>query len=188
MGIDLSAKYQVYKDVEGKYRFRLLAANNKIVVVSQAYDSKINCMKGIEAVKNSCAADINDLTTNKIIEKRIEKIEKKHKGVVLTGIAIENPPNVVESGSVITFEGWLIESETGEAIGNAPIEILEKDRSFMDDTVLASGVTDKNGSFKISWKSYQADWWDDSVEIYARYKGTENYKPIRSANYRIRVV
>ena len=50
------------------------------------------------------------------------------------------------------------------------------------------GLERKNGSLKISWKSYQADWWDDSVEIYARFKGTENYKPIRSANYRIRVV
>ena len=58
----------------------------------------------------------------------------------------------------------------------------------MNDKVLVSGVTGKNGSFNIDWKSYQADWWDDSVEIYARFKGTENYKPIRSANYRIRVV
>jgi len=251
MGKNLKAKYQVYNDVAGKYRFRLRAANNKILVVSEVYESKVGCtngvksvqkncqsqiedktiegerlpnpkyeiladaqlefrfnliapngqiiassegykpkrgcIKGIEAVKNSCGADIEDLTTNQIAEKRTKKIGEQVSGIVDTGIAMLSPPNVVESGSIVTFEGWLM-TKTGKGIGKATINIMEYDRSFMGDDVLTSGVTGKDGSFNINWKSYQQDWWDDSVEIYARFKGTENYKPIRSANYRIRVV
>lgn len=251
MGKNLKAKYQVYKDVAGKYRFRLRAANNKILVVSEVYESKVGCtngvksvqkncqsqiedktiegerlpnpkyeifadaqlefrfnliapngqiiassegykrkrgcIKGIEAVKNSCGADIKDLTTNQIAEKRTKKIGEQVSGIVDTGIAMLSPPNVVESGSIVTFEGWLM-TKTGKGIGKATINIMEYDRSFMGDDVLTSGVTGKDGSFNINWKSYQQDWWDDSVEIYARFKGTENYKQIRSANYRIRVV
>lgn len=188
MGNDLKARYQVYKDVGEKYRFRLRAANNKIVVVSEAYDSKQGCKQGIEAVKKNCGADIEDLTTKHIVEKRSEKSAEQCTGIEETGIVMATPPNVVESASVVTFEGSLINSETGEGIENAKINILEHDRSFLDDKVLASGLTDKDGAFSINWKSYQADFWDDSVEIYSQFIGKGKCKPSRSANYRIRVV
>jgi uncharacterized protein YegP (UPF0339 family) len=188
MGNDLKARYQVYKDVGEKYRFRLRAANNKIVVVSEAYESKQACKQGIEAVKKNCGADIEDLATIKSNEKRTEKTVEHCTGVEETGIVMASPPNVVESGSIITFEGSLINSETGEGIENAKINVLEHDRSFLADKVLASGVTEKDGSFNINWKSYQADFWDDSVEIYSQFIGKGSCKPSRSANYRIRVV
>jgi len=188
MGNDLKAKYQVYKDVGEKYRFRLRAANNKIVVVSETYESKQACKQGIEAVKKNCGADIEDLTTIKSNERRTEKAVEHCVGIEDTGIVMASPPNVVESGSIVTFEGSLINSETGEGIENAKINILEHDRSFFADKVLASGVTEKDGSFNINWKSYQADFWDDSVEIYSQFIGKGSCKPSRSANYRIRVV
>jgi uncharacterized protein YegP (UPF0339 family) len=249
LGVDLKAKYQVYKDVGGKYRFRLRAANNKIVVVSQAYESKASCIngiksvqencqshiddktlgeekltdpkyalfvdaglkfrfnliasngqiigsseayeskegckKGIEAVKKSCGAEIEDLTVTQTAEKTVAE---QCSGIEVTGIAMLAPPNVVESGTMVTFEGWLINSKTGEGIEKATIDIIEHDRSFMSDKTLASGVTAKDGSFNIPWKSYQADWWDDSVELYSKFSGKGNCKPTRSANYKIRVV
>ena len=252
LGVDLKAKYQVYKDVGGKYRFRLRAANNKIVVVSQGYESKSSCLngiesvqkncqshiddktlgeerlsdpkyelfvdaslkfrfrliasngqiigsseayaskqsceKGIEAVKNSCGAEIEDLTITQTAEKRTETVEEQCSGIEVTGIAMLAPPNVVESGTIVTFEGWLINSKTGEGIEKAPIDIIEHDRSFMGDKILTSGETSKDGSFGITWKSYQADWWDDSVELYSRFSGKGNCKPARSAYYKIRVV
>ena len=184
----MKARYQVYKDVGGKYRFRLRAANNKIVVVSEAYESKQGCTQGIEAVKKNCGADIEDLTTIKIIEEKTEEIEEQCNGIEVTGIAMTAPPNVVESGSIVTFEGWLMNSETGKGIENATIDILEHDRSFLEDKVLASGLTGKDGGFNINWKSYQADFWDDSVEVYSQFIGKGNCKPSRSAYYRIRVV
>lgn len=188
MGDNLKARYQIYKDVGGKYRFRLRAANNKIVVVSEAYDSKQSCQQGIEAVKENCGAGIEDLTPIKINEKRTEKNVEQCTGIEDTGIAMTAPPNVVESGSVVTFEGWLVNSETGEGIENATINILEHDRSFLADKLLVSGVTKKDGGFSIDWKSYQADFWDDSVEVFSQFIGKGKCKPSRSAYYRIRVV
>jgi hypothetical protein len=88
----------------------------------------------------------------------------------------------------VTFEGWLMDSKTGKGIENATINIWERDRSFMSDKKLISGQTSKDGSFNINWKAKQQDWWDDTVELYAKYQGTENYKPTRSANYQIKVL
>ena len=180
----MKAKYQIYKDVGGKYRFRLRAANNKIVAISEAYESKASCKQGIEAVKKSCDASIEDLTINQTAEKIVEKCTANES----TGITMMSPPDVVESGSTVVFEGMLINEKTGEGIHKATVKILEHDRSFLADKVLASGETGKDGSFNINWKAYQADFWDDSVEIYSQFIGKGNCKPSRSANYKIRVV
>ena len=50
----MAAKYQVYKDVAGKFRFRLKAENNRIVAVSQAYQQHEGCMN----VQDNCNAEI----------------------------------------------------------------------------------------------------------------------------------
>ena len=56
-------KFEVYKDAAGKFRFRLSAANNEIIAVSEAYSSKDGCMNGVESVKaNAPKAMIQDLT------------------------------------------------------------------------------------------------------------------------------
>jgi uncharacterized protein len=60
----MCAKYQVYKDVSGKYRFRLRAENNKIVVVSQGYDQHEGCMNGVKSVQSNCQSPIEDTTIN----------------------------------------------------------------------------------------------------------------------------
>ena len=61
--IILNAKYQVYKDMAGKYRFRLRAANNKIVAVSEAYENKAGCMNGVKSVQKNCDSHVEDTTT-----------------------------------------------------------------------------------------------------------------------------
>ena len=58
----MKAKYQVYKDKSGKYRFRLRAPNNKIVAVSQAYETKANCINGIKSIQANCCSHIEDKT------------------------------------------------------------------------------------------------------------------------------
>jgi len=58
----MSEKYQVYQDVGGKYRFRLRAGNNKIVVVSEGYDQHMGCMNGVKSVQKNCNAAIEDTT------------------------------------------------------------------------------------------------------------------------------
>lgn len=59
----MPAKFEVYKDTSGKFRFRLRAANNEIIAVGEAYTTKAACMNGIESVKkNAATAEIDDLT------------------------------------------------------------------------------------------------------------------------------
>jgi uncharacterized protein YegP (UPF0339 family) len=53
----------MYKDTDGKFRFRLIAPNGEIIASSEAYQSKDSCKKGIESVKtNAPKAEIVDKT------------------------------------------------------------------------------------------------------------------------------
>ncbi len=60
------ARFEVYKDSRGEFRFRLRAPNNEIIIVGEAYKRKASCMKGIESVKkNAAIAEIEDQTVAK---------------------------------------------------------------------------------------------------------------------------
>lgn len=55
----MAAKFEVYKDKKGEYRFRLKAANGQVIATGEGYSSKDGCMNGIESVKkNAPAADV----------------------------------------------------------------------------------------------------------------------------------
>ncbi len=55
------ARFEMYKDASGQFRFRLKAPNNEIILVGEAYTSKAACMKGIRSVKRSAPlAEIED--------------------------------------------------------------------------------------------------------------------------------
>ena len=45
--------FEVYQDGAGEYRFRLKAANNQVIAVSEGYKSKESCLNGIESVQES---------------------------------------------------------------------------------------------------------------------------------------
>ncbi len=49
----MAAKFEVYKDAGGKFRFRLKAGNGEIIASSEGYNSKEACMNGIESVKKN---------------------------------------------------------------------------------------------------------------------------------------
>jgi uncharacterized protein len=51
----MAAKFEVYTDKSGKYRFRLKAGNGQVIAVSEAYEAKDSCMNGIESVKKNAA-------------------------------------------------------------------------------------------------------------------------------------
>ncbi|MDR3185580.1 MAG: YegP family protein [Christensenellaceae bacterium] len=44
--------FEIFKDVEDKFRFRLNASNLETILASQAYKSKDGCLTGIRSVKN----------------------------------------------------------------------------------------------------------------------------------------
>jgi len=53
--------YYVYKDTQGYWRWRLKAANNRIIADSgESYYNKSDCLAGIQLVKGSSAAPIYD--------------------------------------------------------------------------------------------------------------------------------
>ena len=43
--------FEVYKDNDNKYRFRLMSQNAMNILASQGYFSKYNCLKGIESIR-----------------------------------------------------------------------------------------------------------------------------------------
>lgn len=46
-------KFQVYQDRAGEYRFRLKAANGRVIGASEGYVSKAGCLAGVERVKKA---------------------------------------------------------------------------------------------------------------------------------------
>jgi uncharacterized protein YegP (UPF0339 family) len=62
-------KFQIYRDAANKFRFRLRARNNEIILTGEAYESKQGCQNGIQAIKRYCgSARIQDRETGKYIE------------------------------------------------------------------------------------------------------------------------
>jgi len=55
-------KFQVYKDAANKCRFRILADNNKIVAVGEAYEQHAGCVNGVKSIQKNCNAAIEDTT------------------------------------------------------------------------------------------------------------------------------
>ena len=53
------AKFELYTDKAGKYRFRLKAGNGEVIAVGEAYNSKQSAKNGIESIKkNAPIADV----------------------------------------------------------------------------------------------------------------------------------
>jgi uncharacterized protein YegP (UPF0339 family) len=172
-------KFQLYKDRNEKYRFHLMAPNYEIVAVSEAYESPAGCLNGVKAVMNYCDAEIEDITIEKMTEP-----PHLHEEIVLV---LDEPPVSVTAGSKVSFTGRLVEGKRG--VSGEIIELYESDRSFMTDDFLATGSTKNDGSFSIDWLAKKMDWWDDSVEVYAKYKekGSRRLIPIHSETYVIKV-
>jgi uncharacterized protein len=49
----MAAKFEIYRDRGGRYRFRLDAGNGKIVAEGQGYATRSDCRAGVEAVKRA---------------------------------------------------------------------------------------------------------------------------------------
>ena len=56
------SKFQMYRDAAEKFRFRLRAANNRIVAFGEAYEQRASCLNGIRSVQRNCGAPVEDLT------------------------------------------------------------------------------------------------------------------------------
>lgn len=55
----MAAKFELYKDKKGEFRFRLVAPNGQTIATSEGYASKDSAMNGIASVKkNAPVAEI----------------------------------------------------------------------------------------------------------------------------------
>jgi len=59
----MTAKFELFKDAAGKFRFHLKAANGEIIAASQGYTSKAAAQTGVASIKdNAASAPTEDLT------------------------------------------------------------------------------------------------------------------------------
>lgn len=59
----MPAKFELYKDMAGKFRYRLKAANGNVLASSDGYDTKRSAMNGIKSLrKNASDAEVDDRT------------------------------------------------------------------------------------------------------------------------------
>ena len=56
-----AGSFEIYMDANGKYRFRMKAANGQTIAVSQAYKKKESCLKGIESVRKNAEALVKEV-------------------------------------------------------------------------------------------------------------------------------
>lgn len=53
----MPAKFEIYKDKAGEFRFRLKAGNGENILASEGYKAKSSCKNGIESVRKNSADD-----------------------------------------------------------------------------------------------------------------------------------
>lgn len=53
-------RYQIYRDVAGQYRWRLIARNNEIVASGEGYTTKAKCLYAVSLLKDSSNAPVHD--------------------------------------------------------------------------------------------------------------------------------
>jgi uncharacterized protein YegP (UPF0339 family) len=57
------AKFEIYKDRKGEFRWRLRANNNQVIASGEGYTTKAACKNGIASVKkNAGKAKVEDQT------------------------------------------------------------------------------------------------------------------------------
>jgi uncharacterized protein YegP (UPF0339 family) len=51
----MAAKFEIFTDHQGQYRFRLKAGNGEVVATGEPYTTKAAAIKGAEAVQRAAA-------------------------------------------------------------------------------------------------------------------------------------
>ena len=155
--------FEIHKDHLGKFRFRLRASDNKVVAFGEGCKTRVDCLNGIKDVKETVMeyhdAEIKDYTVGE------------------TTLILDESQCNIQKGSTVAFSGRLFGTVSGDGVTKAHISIFERDGAFLRETRLASGNTNIMGEFNIEWVAEKMDWWDNSVEVYAKFEGVSSLKP-----------
>ena len=66
----MPAKFTIYKDKKGEFRFNLKAANGEVIATGEGYPDKKSALKGIASIaKNAPTAKIEDTTVEAAVPK-----------------------------------------------------------------------------------------------------------------------
>jgi DNA-binding protein Alba len=121
----MSPKFQVYKDAAEKFRFRLLANNNQIVAVGEAYEQHASCINGIKSIQKNCDSEIEDLTIeDRKVSNPKYQIFKDHAQKFRFRLKASNGEIIAESEGYETKEGCLNGIEVVNSSCQSEIEDL----------------------------------------------------------------
>ena len=101
-----------------------------------------------------------------------------------TMLILDAPLTNVKKGSTVTFTGKLFE-EGGKPLSGKTVGIFDIDVGR--DDLLASGVTQADGSFAAEWKAKKTDAFDNTAEIHAKFEGDKDHKSSASKQYIITI-
>jgi hypothetical protein len=116
-----------------------------------------------------------------IIQKKLPKAIMKP---ARTTLILEAPATTAKKGSTVTFTGKLFE-EGGKPLSGKKVGIYDVD--IGRDDLLASGVTQADGSFTIPWKAKKTDAFDNTAEIHAKFEGNTDHRSSTSKQYIITI-
>lgn len=121
----MNTKYQIYRDVAGKFRFRLRAENNQIVAVSEGYENHAGVLNGVKSVQSNCGSAIEDMTieTPRITNPKYQVFYDKSCGYRFH-LNAKNGEIIAVSEGYETKEGCMNGIKAVQASCNAEIEDL----------------------------------------------------------------
>lgn len=147
------------------------APSNEIISFGEGCKTLNDCVEGIMDVKETIEqyndSEITDFTKGETI------------------LILDKPRNRLKIGTTITFSGRLFGHANGEGICKAKITIFESDGLLFNETPIANGYTNGLGGFFIDWKVKKMDWWDNSIELYAKFQGETELKQSSSKKTKV---
>lgn len=97
---------------------------------------------------------------------------------IKTVLVLDPPPSSVAQGSTAIFTGKLMEAATRNPVADKTIKIFDSD--VAGDDLLASGITESDGSFTIKWTAKKVDRLGNTAEIYGKFEGDGFNRPSAS--------
>jgi hypothetical protein len=89
-------------------------------------------------------------------------------------------------GDTVIFSGRLTDGD-GQVLADRLVYIQDDDTGSGDE-VLGSAYTDINGEYTIFWTAEDTDFFDDTIDIFASYKGSGSYDDAKSRALSIEIL
>jgi hypothetical protein len=127
--------------------------------------------------------ETNEYSSSRSPETGFYEVDFTEVGLSTTTLTLDTPPSLVNEGDTVTFTGRLTRTDTGEGISGQTIYIYDYDGgdwNGIGHDLLGTGTTDSNGYFSIDWIAEDVDKYDDVMEAYAYYFGTDQFETSNS--------